>query len=76
MGDDNEEKPKQLKLPKVLPLFLTTKSFRAYIVDWSDDTIYRRINEENMPAEKDGKSWIFPTQDVLDWFKRRLKKTG
>jgi excisionase family DNA binding protein len=59
---------------KKLPKFLTTGEFKQHVVNWSDDTIYRRIKSEGLPAQKDGRSYIFPTQEVFDWFKRRGAK--
>jgi len=59
-----------------LPKFLTMKQFREAIINWSDDTIRRRIHDEAMPAQRDGRQFIFPTQEVLDWFKRRGIKAG
>lgn len=58
-----------------LPKFLTTGEFKKHVVNWSDDTIYRRI-AEGMPHVKDGRSYLFPTQEVFDWFKRRGSKAG
>jgi len=62
---------------KKLPRYLTMKDFRENIVNWSDDTIRRRI-QEGMPAMQDTASgrYVFPTQEVMDWFKRRLVRTG
>ena len=60
---------------KKLPKFLTMKEFRERIINWSDDTIRRRIHEDKLPAVKEGNGrYIFPTQEVLEWFKRRAVK--
>ena len=59
-----------------LPKFLTIKGFQEHVVNWSADTIYRRIKDEGMPAVRDGRGYIFPTQEVLDWFKRRQVRAG
>lgn len=60
---------------KKLPRYLTMKGFRENIIDWSDDVIRSRINEEKLPAVKEpGGRYVFPTQEVLDWFKRRTAK--
>lgn len=60
---------------KKLPMFLTSKGFREHIIDWSDDTIRRRIDDEGLPAQQDVKGrFVFPTQECIDWFKRRMKK--
>lgn len=61
---------------KKLPKFLTMKDFRANIVNWSDDTIRRRIHDEGMPAVREGRQFLFPTQEVLDWLKRRMVRAG
>jgi excisionase family DNA binding protein len=60
---------------KKLPKFLTMKDFRENIINWSDDTIRRRIKDEALPAVQEGNGrYLFPTQDVLEWFKRRTAK--
>lgn len=62
---------------KKLPKFLTMKDFRSHIVNWSDDTIRRRIQNEGLPAMQDVNGrYMFPTQEVLDWFKRRMVRAG
>lgn len=61
---------------KRLPKFLTMKDFQEYIVHWSDDTVRRRIQNEGLPARRDGKGYIFDTEQVLEWFKRRQGKAG
>lgn len=60
---------------KKLPTFLTTKGLQEHIIDWSDDTIRRRIQDDGFPAiqEKNGR-YLFATKDVLEWFKRRTAK--
>lgn len=60
---------------KRLPQFLTMKGFKENIIDWSDDIIRDRIHKEGLPAvqETNGR-YIFPTQECLDWFKRRMAK--
>lgn len=60
---------------KKLPKYLTMKGFRENIIDWSDDTIRRRIHEDALPAiqEVNGR-YMFPTQEVLEWFKRRTAR--
>lgn len=61
---------------KSLPKFLTMRSFQKHIIDWSDDTIRRRIHDEGLPAVKQGRQYVFETQLVLDWFKRRTVRAG
>lgn len=59
-----------------LPKYLTMKGLREHIVDWSDDTVRRRI-KEGFPAVQDETGrYLFPTQEVLDWMKRRTKRVG
>lgn len=63
--------------PKRLPKYLTMKDFRENIVNWSDQKIRRKIKEEGLPAmQEDNGRWLFPTQDVIEWFKRRVAKTA
>jgi hypothetical protein len=60
---------------KKLPRFLTMKGFQEKIINWSDDTIRRRIREDGLPAVQEGNGrYVFPTQEVLEWFKRRTVK--
>lgn len=59
-----------------LPKFLNMRGFRAHICNWSDDTIRRRIQDEGLPAVKDGRQYLFETQLVLEWFKRRQVQAG
>lgn len=62
---------------KKLPKYLTPKDFREHIVNWSDDTIRRRIHNCGMPAvQQDNGRYIFPTEEVLLWFKRRTVRAG
>lgn len=63
-------------IDKRLPKFLTMRQFREHIVNWSDDTVRRRIHDEGLPAVKDGKQFLFETQLVLEWFKRRQMRAG
>jgi len=58
-----------------LPVFLNMKGLRTEVINWSDDTIRRRIRDDGFPAMKDEKGrYTFCTDDVLDWFKRRTVK--
>lgn len=60
---------------KKLPKYLTMKGFRENIIDWSDDTIRRRIQDDALPAVQEGNGrYLFPTQECLEWFKRRTAK--
>lgn len=57
---------------KKLPMFLTSKQLREHIIDWSDETLKRRI-DKGFPAFKDdGGQYLFPTEKVLDYMKRRM----
>lgn len=57
---------------KKLPKFLTMKDFQENIINWSDDKIRRKIASENLPAKQEASGrYVFNTQEVLDWFKRR-----
>lgn len=55
-----------------MPVFLTMRQLRESVVDWSDDTIKRKIKNDGFPAIQDeGGRYLFPTDKVMDWFKRR-----
>lgn len=57
---------------KKFPMYLTQKDFRERVINWSDDIIRSRIKDDGMPAIQQGNGrYVFPTQEVLDWFKRR-----
>lgn len=62
---------------KKLPMYLTMPQLRAEIVDWSERTIKRKIENEDFPGFKDegtGK-YLFETKEVLLWMKRRKLKS-
>jgi hypothetical protein len=62
---------------KKLPKFLTPKDFREHIVNWSDDTLRRRVQNDKMPAiQQENGRYLFPTEEVLLWFKRRQVRAG
>ena len=48
--------------------------FREQIIDWSDDTIRRRIKADGFPAIKATRGYIFDRKEVELWFKRRVSK--
>lgn len=54
--------------------YLTLTQFRREIMNWSDDTIRRRVREDDLPALHDGTRMIFERAKVEAWFKRRLVK--
>jgi hypothetical protein len=51
--------------------FLTYEELKNEIVDWSYDTVKRRIKSDNFPAIRDGGGYLFPRDKVLLWFKKR-----
>lgn len=56
---------------KKLPKYLTTKMLREEIVPWTDEQLKSRI-DSGFPAFKDDAGrWCFPTEEVLDYMKRR-----
>lgn len=59
-----------------LPRFLTTKEFQEHVVSWSRDTIRRRIENDGLPALRDHGNYLFPRDEVIEWFKRRQVKAG
>lgn len=62
---------------KSLPLFLNMAQFQEHIVNWSDETIKRKIKSHGLPAVKDeGGRFLFKTAQVLEWFKRREVQAG
>lgn len=63
---------------KRLPKYLTYDDFRAEYVNWSDDTIRRRIKQDGMPAlqEPNGRFLPGPRQELELWFKRRKAQAG
>lgn len=65
-------------MEKRLPKYLTVTGFKQHVVDWSPETIKRRIKDSGLPAFKDEATgnFMFETEVVLDWFKRRLSKVS
>lgn len=61
-----------------LPAFLTLKQLQTRVISWSRDTVKRKVKEEKFPMIKDGESGqlLFPTKQVLEWFKRREVNAG
>lgn len=58
-----------------LPKFLTMREFQENIINWSDDKIRRKVDKEGLPARQEASGrYVFDTQEVLDWFKRRTVK--
>lgn len=58
---------------KKLRKYLTPKEFQEQIVDWSIDTLKRRIKDEGFPSVKDGGGFLIPLEEAELWFKRRKK---
>lgn len=50
---------------------MTLEEFQREVVDWSWDTLKRRIKNEGFPAVKDGNSYLIPRDKALLWFKKR-----
>lgn len=51
--------------------YLTPQELKAEIVDWSMDTLKRRIKNDGFPAVRDGNSYLIPTEEAELWFRRR-----
>lgn len=63
---------RKLITPDMLPVLLTPKAFRMYIVDWSDDKLRRKVQNEGLPAHQEASGrYVYPTAEVLLWFKRQ-----
>lgn len=56
---------------KKLRAYLTPKEFQEQVVDWSFDTLKRRIKDEGFPAIRDGNSYLIPVDKMHKWFKQR-----
>lgn len=56
--------------------YMTIKQFQAEIVNWSEQTIRRRIKDEGMPAIADRGGVLFDRKLVEEWFKRKTFKAG
>jgi hypothetical protein len=65
-----------MKLEK-LPMYLNYDQFRENFVNWSDDTIRRRI-ADGFPAvqEGNGRYLLGPLDDIHNYFKRRKVRAG
>lgn len=53
--------------------YITHQELQEKVVDWSKDTLKRRIENEGFPAIKDGNSYLIPVEKMHLWFKRREK---
>lgn len=51
--------------------YLTPQELKEQVVDWSKDTLKRRIENEGFPAIKDGNSYLIPVDRMHIWFKKR-----
>jgi hypothetical protein len=38
------------------------------------ETVRRRVKDENLPAQKDGRLWKFYPPEVADWLEQRAVK--
>jgi hypothetical protein len=66
-----------MKNIKNLPMYIDSRTLKEHFVSWSKETLKRRIENDGFPAFKDeGGQYLFPTKDVVDWFKRRESKAG
>jgi excisionase family DNA binding protein len=54
--------------------YLTPQELKDQVVDWSRDTLERRIKNEGFPAIRDGNSWLIPVEEMHLWFKKRKFK--
>lgn len=61
-----------IKTGQRLPAMLTTRTLQELVIDWSDDTIRRKIKDKGFPGkqEEPGGPYVFATQDVRSWFKK------
>ena len=62
--------PQELRDNGVQENWLTTKEIAEYL-SVSENTVYRWINDENMPAHKLGRLWRFKKNEVDQWAKSR-----
>lgn len=51
--------------------YLTYEELRNEFVDWSFDTVKRRMANEGFPFIRDGQGFLFPRDKVILWFKKR-----
>lgn len=58
-------------LDKKIREYLTPQELQDEVVDWSIDTLKRRIKNEGFPAIRDGNSWLIPVYEMHMWFKKR-----
>jgi hypothetical protein len=56
---------------KKLRSYLTPQELKEQVVDWSFDTLKRRIKNEGFPAIIDGNSYLIPVDKMHQWFKKR-----
>lgn len=57
-----------------LPRFLTPKQFKKHIADWSDEVLREEATHNGMPhIIRDNGRYLYPTREVLLWFKRRFQ---
>lgn len=54
--------------------FMTFEEFREKVCDWSDDTLRRRIENEDFPAIRDKGGYLIPRDACKAWFKKRTTK--
>ncbi len=56
---------------KKLREMMTYQELKEEIIDWSWDTVKRRVKNEGFPAVKEGAGYVFPRSKVILWFKKR-----
>ena len=56
------------------PPVMTVRDLARYL-DISTDTLYRHIEQDEIPGFKLGNSWRFPKILVDKWIKKQVKKT-
>lgn len=60
-----------------LPKFLTPKQFKKYIADFSDEVLRDEALNHGLPhIIRDNGRYLYPTREVLIWFKRRFQNAG
>jgi hypothetical protein len=55
----------------MLRKYITPKELYEYVVEWSIDTLKRRIKNDGFPAIEDGNSYLIPVDKMKIWFKQR-----
>lgn len=56
--------------------YMTVKQFQQEFIDWSADTINRRVKQDGLPAIRDRGGLLFDRREVELWFKKRSTRAG